>query len=65
MPTTLTVQFKGVPESVLKEILRRGYAATKSEALRYALVHLGEELGIVNTRLHARSEEYVYQEFKK
>lgn len=65
MPTTLTVNFKGVPESVLNEMLRKGYASTKSDALRYALVHLGEELGITSRRLHARSEEYVYQDFKK
>ena len=65
MTSTLTVQMRGKPEEVLNELLKKGYAATKSEALRYALLHLGEEMGLLQKRIHARSEEYAYQEYKR
>lgn len=63
--TTLTVEFKGVPEEVLEALVKEGYAKTKSEALRYALLHIGEELDLIKTRFHVRAEEYAYQEIKK
>ena len=63
--TTLTVEFKGVTEEVLEALVREGFAKTKSEALRYALLHIGEELDLIKSRLHSRAEEYTYSEFKK
>ena len=62
---TLTVEFKGVPEEVLEALVREGFAKTKAEALRYALLHIGEELDLIKSRLHVRAEEYTYQEFKR
>lgn len=63
--STLTVEFKGATEEVLAALIKEGYAKTKSEALRYALLHLGEELDLVKSRFHVRSEEYAYNEIKK
>ena len=63
--STLTVEFKGVTEEVLEALVKEGYAKTKAEALRYALLHIGEELDLIKTRLHARAEEYTYSEYKK
>ena len=58
--TTLTVEFKGITEEVLEALVREGFAKTKSEALRYALLHIGEELDLIKSRLHSRAEEYTY-----
>lgn len=62
--STLTVKFEGVTEEVLDALVREGYAKTKAGALRYALLHLGEELDLIKTRFHIRAEEYAYQEIK-
>lgn len=62
--STLTIEFKGVPGEVLETLVREGYAKTKAEALRYALLHIGEELDLVKSRLHVRAEEYAYAEAK-
>lgn len=63
--STLTVEFKGVTEQVLNSLVKEGYAKTKAEALRYALIHLGEELGLIKQRIHARAEEFAYSEIRK
>ncbi|MBI4044166.1 MAG: hypothetical protein HY392_00485 [Candidatus Diapherotrites archaeon] len=63
--STLTVKFEGVTEEVLDELVKQGYVKTKSEALRYALLHIGEELDLIKTRFHVRAEEYAYREIKK
>lgn len=63
--STLTVEFKGVTDQVLNALVREGYAKTKAEALRYALIHLGEELGLIKQRVHAKAEEYAYAEIRK
>ncbi len=63
--STLTVEFSGVPEEVLEALVKEGYAKTKAEALRYALVHIGEELDIIKRRFHVRAEEYAYRESKR
>ena len=62
--STLTVEFSGVLDEILKSLVKEGYAKTKAEALRTALLHYGEELGLVRTRLHAKAEEYAYLEAK-
>ena len=38
---------------------------TKAEALRFALLHVGEELGVMKPRLHAKAELYAYKEIKR
>ncbi len=63
--STLTVEFKGVTDTVLNALIEKGYAKTKAEALRYALIHLGEELGLVEHKFHAKTEEYAYKEIKE
>ncbi len=62
--TTLTVEFKGVTEEVLNMLVKEGYAKTKAEALRYSLLHVGRDLDLIKSRLHARAEEYIYDEIK-
>lgn len=62
--TTLTVKFEGILEDVLDSLVKQGYAKTKAEALRSALLHLGEEYGLVSGRIHARAEEYAFLESK-
>ena len=62
---TLTVEFTGVLNDILNEIVNRGMAKTKAEALRLTLLHYGEELGLVKQRLHMKAEEYAYQEIKE
>ena len=61
---TLTVHFTGIPDEVLHSLVKQGYAKTKADALRYALVHLGEELDLVRPRLHAKAELYAYKEIR-
>jgi len=63
--STLTVEFRGVLEEVLNAIVKQGYAQTKAEALRFAVLHMGEELGLVKGRLHAKAEHYAYEEIKR
>lgn len=40
----LTVDLTGVAEQVIGSLIKRGYAKTKAEAVRYALLYLGGEL---------------------
>ena len=63
--TTLTVEFEGIPEEVLETAVRKGYAKTKSEALRAALIQYGKELDLIKPKLHAKTEAYAYAELKK
>ena len=63
--TTLTVEFEGIPEEVLENAVKRGYAKTKSEALRAALIQYEKELDLIRPRLHAKSEAYAYAEIKR
>ena len=65
MATTLTLQFQGVTEDIINTLVKKGYSKTKAEAVRYALLHLGEELSIVRPRLHAKAEAYAYEEIRK
>ncbi len=50
--TTLNVTFTDMSEKVLKGLIKRGYAKTKTEALRYALFRVGQETGIVEEVEH-------------
>ena len=61
---TLTVEFKGVTEEVIDNAIKKGYAKTKAEVLRMALLQFGQEMGLIKPRLHARAESYGYVESK-
>ena len=61
---TLTVEFSGILDEILSTLIKKGYAKTKAEALRMALLHYGEEYGMVHGRIHAKAEEYAYAEIK-
>lgn len=65
MTTTLTIEFRGITEEVLDTLVKKGYSKTKSEAIRYALLHLAEELDLVKLKLHKKAEEYAYREIRK
>ncbi|HIH17169.1 MAG TPA: hypothetical protein HA252_07240 [Candidatus Diapherotrites archaeon] len=62
--SAITIQFKGAPDEVLKALVKKGFAKTKAEAVRFALLHLGEEYGLITRRLHAKAEAYAYAEIK-
>jgi hypothetical protein len=61
----LTVDLKGVAGEVIEEMVKKGFAKTKTEALRYALLQTGEELDLIKPRLHAKAENYAYKEIKQ
>lgn len=63
--TTLTVEFEGVTEEVLKNAVKKGYARTKAEVLHAALLQYGRELDLIKPRLHSKAEVYAYAEIKK
>ncbi|MBI4919574.1 hypothetical protein HY837_06590 [archaeon] len=46
--TKLTLEFRGVEANLLEELINSGLYNTKSEAIRAALVHYGNELGLIN-----------------
>ena len=47
MGSTLTVKFKGAEVDLLDRLVRSGLFATKSEAVRAALVKYGTDLGLL------------------
>jgi len=49
--TTLSIQFKGVQERILKEITESGLAGTKSEAVRMALLKFAIDFNLIDQRL--------------
>ena len=46
--TKLTIEFRGIEANLLEELTNSGLYNTKSEAIRAALVHYGNELGLIN-----------------
>ncbi len=50
MESTLTVKFRGAEADLLERLVRSGLFATKSEALRAALVKYGADLGLLKAR---------------
>ena len=50
MESTLTVKFKGAEADLLDRLVRSGLFATKSEAVRAALVKYGTDLGLLRAR---------------
>ncbi len=50
MESSLTVKFRGAEAKLLDRLVRSGLFATKSEALRAALVKYGADLGLLRAR---------------
>jgi len=48
----LLVRLSGVAADVLNELVRRGYFATKSEAIRAGVLRLGENFGLFKPAMH-------------
>ncbi len=64
--STLTVHIQGVLDEALEKMIQQGYAKTKAEAMRLALMQFAEQHGLVpERRLHARAEEYMWDEIKQ
>ncbi len=42
----LTVELQGVAEVMLNNLVSKGYAKTKSEAIRQAVIHFGKEVQV-------------------
>jgi len=50
MESALTVKFRGAEAELLDRLVRSGLFATKSEALRAALVRYGADLGLLRAQ---------------
>ena len=50
MESSLTLKFRGVEAELLDRMVRSGLFATKSEAVRAALVKYGTDLGLLRAR---------------
>lgn len=48
----LLVRLSGAAADVLNELVRRGYFATKSEAIRVGVLRLGENFGLFKPAMH-------------
>ena len=48
----LLVRLSGTAADVLNELVRRGYFATKSEAIRVGVLRLGESFGLFKPAMH-------------
>ncbi len=50
MELTLTIKFRGAEADLLDRLVRSGLFATKSEAVRAALLKYGADLGLLRAR---------------
>lgn len=50
MESSLTIKFRGAEAELLDRLVRSGLFATKSEAIRAALVKYGADLGLLRTK---------------
>ena len=50
MESSLTLRFRGVEAELLERMVRSGLFATKSEAIRAALVKYGTDLGLLRAQ---------------
>jgi len=48
----LLVRLSGATADVLNELVKRGYFATKSEAIRVGILRLGENFGLFKPAMH-------------
>jgi len=48
MSTTITVRLNGEPEKILDEMVKKGYSASKNEAIRTSLVFYALQLGLIS-----------------
>jgi len=48
----LLVRLSGTAAEVLNELVRRGYFATKSEAIRAGILRLGESFGLFRSSMY-------------
>ncbi len=44
----MNVSMSGVADHVLEQMIKLGFARTKSEAIRYAVLRFGEEFGLID-----------------
>jgi len=50
MESSLTIKFRGAEAALLDRLVRSGLFATKSEAIRAALVRYGADLGLLRAK---------------
>lgn len=50
MESALTIKFRGAEAELLERMVRSGLFATKSEAVRAALVNYGTDLGLIRAK---------------
>ena len=59
--SSLTIEFKGATEEVLEQLIKKGYAKTKSEALRFALIKTGNDLKILQEEDKSEFDEFLFK----
>ena len=59
--SSLTIEFKGATEEVLEQLIKKGYAKTKSEALRFALIKTGNDLKILKEEDKSEFDEFLFK----
>ena len=61
----LSVEVYGATEAILNELVNAGYAKTKTEAIRQAIIHLGQELDLMPKRNVELEDEWKKYAAKK
>ncbi len=47
----MNVSISGVADQILEQMIKLGFAKTKSEAIRYAILRFGEEMGLIDEQI--------------
>ncbi len=47
----MNVSISGVADQILEQMIKLGFAKTKSEAIRYAILRFGEEMGLIDEQM--------------
>lgn len=59
------MEFKGVQEEVIEKAIKKGYAKTKSEAVRMAVLDFGKNLGLIKTDIQDSQKNSAEMERKR
>ena len=60
----MNVTVKGVTEEILNKMIKDGYASTKSEAIRLAIISFGKDQKYLETEMVNRKIAYIDEQVK-
>lgn len=60
----MNVVINGVPEQILNKMIKEGYASTKSEAIRLAIISFGKDSKYIENELVNRKIDYIDEQVK-